>query len=48
MAGRLQDSVFEFVQGRFFDGLSETEIQTLATVFTRLLEQEDVDGSGGC
>jgi DNA-binding MarR family transcriptional regulator len=48
VAGRAQDSVFEFVQSRFFEGLSGEEIRTLATVFTRLLEQEDVDGSGGC
>ena len=48
VAGRAQNSVFEFVQSRFFEGLSAEEIRTLASVFTRLLEQEDVDGAGGC
>ena len=34
---RAQDAVFAFVQSRFFDGLSDSEISTLAAVFTRLL-----------
>lgn len=37
IARRAQDSVFAFVQSRFFDGLSEAEVRTLASVFTRLV-----------
>jgi DNA-binding MarR family transcriptional regulator len=35
-----QDALFAFVEGAFFDKLSEAEIATLATVFGRLLGRE--------
>ena len=42
-ARRAQDSVFAFVRARFFDGLSDAEIRTLASVFARLLAGVDPD-----
>ena len=41
VARRAQDSVFAFVQDRFFASLSESDVRVLASVFTRLLAGVD-------
>jgi DNA-binding MarR family transcriptional regulator len=41
VARRAQDSVFAFVQDRFFAPLTEADVQVLASVFTRLLAGVD-------
>lgn len=41
VARSAQDSVFAFVQDRFFAPLSEADVQVLASVFTRLLAGVD-------
>ena len=41
VARRAQDSVFAFVQDRFFGSLSDADVHVLASVFTRLLAGVD-------
>jgi DNA-binding MarR family transcriptional regulator len=46
LTSRAQGELFAYVRAGFFDQLEPAEVQTLAKVFTRLLDQPEEDRSG--